>query len=438
MSALGRHILEEYQGCSSEILNDVLTIEQSMVKAAEEAGATVINATFHHFSPYGVSGVVVIQESHLAIHTWPEFQYAAVDIFTCGETVNPWISYDVLMNAFQAAHGNAMEISRGSTDLLRRVDFDIKKNENEVKAKIKNSPPTYKREVWLSNKNKDIALSFRHAGALLFRQKSPFQTVEVYETYAFGKMLTLDHQVSCTEQDEFIYHEMIAHVPMQSHFTAKNILVIGGGDGGTVRELLKYERVEKITLVEIDEVVLEAARQFLPSISKDLNHPKLEIIIEDGIAFLAKSKAKMYDLIIIDSSDPNGTAKGLFTNEFYENCYRSLKFDGVLCLQSEGPFFNAEVFVAINKCLKEIFSKEMVFTYLTYIPTYPTGMWSFTYASKNSIHPLEFDKNAATHFANEQELKFYNGEIHHAAFALPNFVRQMLDNVSTMIELVND
>lgn len=426
MNALGKHILVEYQGCSSEILNDVPSIERVMVNAAREAGATVINATFHHFSPYGVSGVVVIQESHLAVHTWPEFRYAAVDIFTCGETVNPWISYDLLMKAFKAEHGNAMEINRGTKELLKRVDFDIQEKGKQVKAHIQNETPTYKREVWLSNKNRDIALSFRHRGELLFRQKSPFQTVEIYDTFAFGKMLTLDQQVSCTEKDEFIYHEMIAHVPMQTHSTARNILVIGGGDGGTVRELLKYEHVEQITLVEIDEVVVEASKQYLPTISKSLNHSKLQLIIADGIEFV-KTISKKIDLIIIDSSDPNGPAEGLFTADFYQNCYDKLDDNGVLCLQSEGPFFNKEVFIGIYQCLKTIFPIDQVFTYLTHIPTYPTGMWSFTYASKGDIHPIHhLNAENANQFSKLQQLKFYNAEIHQATFALPNFVRNMI------------
>ena len=150
MAALGKQILVEYQGCFSEILDDVLTIEKAMIQAAEEAVATVINSTFHHFSPYGVSGVVVIQESHLAIHTWPEFQYAAVDIFTCGDSVDPWKAYDLLLKAFQAKHGNAMEINRGSTELLKRTDFKINSNRQNVELA---TTPTYKRNVWLSNKN---------------------------------------------------------------------------------------------------------------------------------------------------------------------------------------------------------------------------------------------------------------------------------------------
>ena len=136
MSALGRHILVEFFGCESEILNEVSTIETGMVNAAEKAGATVINSTFHHFSPYGVSGVVVIQESHLAIHTWPEYQYSAVDLFTCGDSVNPWVSFDFLKEAFKATSYSALEMRRGSVDQLQRVDFDLSSMREESKNHV--------------------------------------------------------------------------------------------------------------------------------------------------------------------------------------------------------------------------------------------------------------------------------------------------------------
>ena len=132
MNALGRHILVEFSGCCPDILNDVELIEASMVEAAKKAGATVIQSSFHHFSPFGVSGVVVIQESHLAIHTWPEYQYAAVDLFTCGETVDPWISFDHLKQAFQATGHSSIEMHRGSLHSLKRIDFRLNEGRKQI------------------------------------------------------------------------------------------------------------------------------------------------------------------------------------------------------------------------------------------------------------------------------------------------------------------
>ena len=142
MNSLGRHILVEFIGCSSDILNDVAAIEKGMIDAAKDAGATVIQSSFHHFSPYGVSGVVVIQESHLAIHTWPEYQYAAVDLFTCGTSVDPWVSFDHLRKVFEAQNYSAIEMYRGSLSLLKRADYKVEEGREDLQKRIE---PNYQR-----------------------------------------------------------------------------------------------------------------------------------------------------------------------------------------------------------------------------------------------------------------------------------------------------
>ncbi|MDD4820786.1 MAG: adenosylmethionine decarboxylase, partial [Flavobacteriales bacterium] len=173
MGSLGRHILVEFFGCQPEIMNDVAKIEKAMVDAATKAGATVINSTFHHFSPYGVSGVVVIQESHLAIHTWPEYGYAAVDLFTCGESVDPWISFEYLKNEFQARNYSALEMRRGALALLKQLDFDLD-TMREINKKHTN-PQMYTRNVWFTDKDENQALSLRHTGEILYDKTSEYQ-----------------------------------------------------------------------------------------------------------------------------------------------------------------------------------------------------------------------------------------------------------------------
>ena len=425
MNSLGRHILVEFFGCSADILNDVPLIESSMVGAATDAGATVISSVFHHFSPFGVSGVVVIQESHLAIHTWPEYRYAAVDLFTCGDTVNPWISFDKLKGAFKADYGSALEMNRGQLELLERIDVDLGDLRDEATNKL--VTPKQSRSVWFTDKNDDIALSIRHRGDRLFREKSPYQTVEIFDTFAYGKMLTIDSMVMCSEKDENAYHEMIIHVPMLLNPTFKDVLVIGGGDGGSVREILRHPQVERVTMVEIDEAVVRASKEFLPSLSGALEDPKLDLRIEDGIAFVANAPDASYDLIVIDSSDPVGPSEGLFSTAFYEQVYRCLKPDGAIAAQSESPRFNQPAFVDIHQCLKGIFGADQVVCYLAFIPTYPTGMWSFNYATKGAAHPIQgMDAARSESFAIAHDLQYYNVGIHQAAFALPTFVQTML------------
>ena len=194
------------------------------------------------------------------------------------------------------------------------------------------------------------------AGKLLYSKQSEFQKVEVFETESsLGRVLTLDDLMMTTEGDEFHYHEMIAHVPMMHHPNPKTVLVIGGGDGGTVREVLKHDTVEKVVLCEIDGLVIEACKEYLPTISCELDNPKCEILVEDAIEYI-KNKENMFDIVLIDSTDPMGPGEGLFTEEFYTNVKNSLKEGGIIAAQSESPFVNKE---EIKTQVKEAAKKQI-------------------------------------------------------------------------------
>lgn len=280
---------------------------------------------------------------------------------------------------------------------------------------------------WVIDANGKTALSIRIKGERLFEETSPYQTVEVFDTYDRGKMLTIDRMVMCTEADEANYHEMIVHVPMFTHPQVKDVLVIGAGDGGTIRELMRHPEIERVTMVEIDDTVVRASKQFLPTISSALEHPKLTLLIEDGIKFVEASAENAYDLVIIDSSDPVGPSEGLFSKSFYEHVYRCLRPGGIVTIQSESPLFHPDAFTDLNKCLKQVFGSNAVHCYLVYIPMYPTGMWSLTYCSKQGPHPIKnFDKERAIAFSQQHNLSYYNADIHQAAFALPNYIQQKI------------
>lgn len=425
MNALGRHILVEFMGCSPEILNDVSVIETAMVNAAQKAGATVIQSTFHHFSPFGVSGVVVIQESHLAIHTWPEYQYAAVDLFTCGESVDSWISFDLLKAAFQAKNQSVLEMHRGPLPMLQRIEFKVKDSRKEWEQKLAN--PKFQRNLWFTDKDENQAYSLRHTGNVLFNETSPFQQVRVLESYSHGKFLAINNMVMATERDEHHYHEMITHPAMFAHGNVKKALVIGGGDGGTVRELLRHPQLEKVVMVEIDEAVVRASKLHLPTLSKEFNNPKLELKIADGIEYCKQAPSGAFDLVIVDGSDPVGPAEGLFTESFFRDCHRILKSDGILVAQGESPLFHEKAFVDLHTCIKKVFEGGSAHSLLFFAPTYPSGMWSLKMASKNKRMPDQFHEKNAEIFVKEHNLHYYTPEIHRAAFALPGFVRKMLN-----------
>jgi spermidine synthase len=280
---------------------------------------------------------------------------------------------------------------------------------------------------WVTDSNGKVALSIKIEGERLFHEQSPFQTVEVFNTPGNGKMLTIDRMVMCTEKDEAAYHEMLVHVPMLVNPQVRDVLVIGAGDGGTIRELVRHPDIAKITMVEIDEAVVRASKEFFPTISCALDHPKLNLLIDDGIKFVANAAPESYDLVIIDSSDPVGPSEGLFSKEFYLNVHRILRPGGAVAIQSESPAFYPQPFTELNGCLKEVFGQNFVQCYLVFITMYPTGLWSLTYCSKQGKHPVkDWDRSASEKFVAAHPLNYYNADVHQAAFCLPNYIRKAI------------
>ena len=225
-------------------------------------------------------------------------------------------------------------------------------------------------ELWFSEQHTPhVKLSIR-VNRQLFSGQSDFQRIDVFESKEFGRFLTLDGYMMLTEKDEFIYHEMITHVPLAVHPCVKKVLVIGAGDGGVIRELTRYAGIEQIDMVEIDPLVVEVCRKYLPQTSCRLDDPRLNIYYEDGLRFI-RSRENEYDLIIVDSTDPFGPGEGLFTKEFYGNCYKALKDDGIMVNQHESPFYadDATACQRAHKRIVESFPISRV--YQAHIPTYP-------------------------------------------------------------------
>lgn len=257
---------------------------------------------------------------------------------------------------------------------------------------------------------------------VLFAERSPFQKIDIVESPFFGRVLMLDDMMMVTERDEFVYHEMIAHVPLFVHPRPADILVVGGGDGGTVRECLRHPAVERIDLVEIDEMVTQACLKHIPAVAEKLLSEKVSCHFTDGIEYV-RSAARRYDLVLIDSTDPVSVGEGLFTQEFYRNCFKILKDDGILVNQSESPAWHVELVARISQKLRSVFPQ--VHFYQAHTPTYPSGHWLFGFASKK-YHPLN-DFRADYYRQSQMRLKYYNDQLHRGAFALPTFAREAVD-----------
>ncbi len=257
----------------------------------------------------------------------------------------------------------------------------------------------------------------------LYTGQSDFQKVDVMECHELGRTLTLDGLMMVNEKDEFIYHDMIAHVPMASNPNIKRVLVIGGGDGGTVRELCRYKSIEKIDMVEIDKLVVDVSREYLQFTSCALDDSRVTLFYEDGIEFV-KNKKDCYDLILVDSTDPIGPGEGLFTNAFYTDCFEALSAEGILVNQNESPYYEqfSHEFRRAHSKIKKIFPISKVYQF--HMPTYPSGHWLFGFASKG-IDPIENDNLSAWPELG-LKTKYYNTEIHKGAFALPTYVKDMM------------
>lgn len=258
---------------------------------------------------------------------------------------------------------------------------------------------------------------------VLFSSHSEFQKIEIVETESFGRVLIIDDFIMLTERDEFVYHEMIAHTPLFVHPNPERVLIIGGGDGGTVRECCKHDPVKRIDLVDIDRQVTHACLQFMPQVAEKIFSQRVNCFFEDGVEFVRTSRER-YEVIIIDSTDPISVGEGLFTSEFYKNCARILTDDGILVAQSESPFWTPELVQSIARKLKSVFPQ--VLFYQAHIPTYPSGHWVFSFATKK-YHPIaDYHEDRVLNFPHP--MKYYNKEAHRGSFALPTFVGRLIDD----------
>ena len=286
-------------------------------------------------------------------------------------------------------------------------------------------------ELWFTEEHtKNVRFSIRVDKQLCSTQ-SDFQRIDVFDSPEFGRFLTLDGYMMLTERDEFIYHEMIVHVPMAVNPDVRRALVIGGGDGGAVRELLRYPTVGQIDLVEIDAEVVRVCRELLPFTAAWLGDKRVTIRYEDGLRYI-RSVQNAYDLIIVDSTDPFGPGEGLFTREFYGNCCNALTENGIMVNQQESPFYPSDATAMQRAHRRVVESFPVSRVYQAHIPTYPSGHWLFGFASKG-LHPTR-DFSARRWKAIGIPPRYYTTHLHVGAFALPAYVDELLEGVEPLEE----
>jgi spermidine synthase len=446
---LGRQVIAEFYACDAELLEDPDRLRRHLRKAAARIGATVISEAFHRFEPGGVSGTLVIAESHLSIHTWPEQRYAAVDLFTCGG-LDPRPGFALLGRALGAATGRMQEIVRGLPEelehagallpedvlvLARSSDVVSFAATGDVPEELPRLGPERLiagdgalpegKELGASRGDFDgewLTETFRGSSRfgirverVLHEEQSPFQRIAVYETPAFGRVLTLDGLVMLTERDEFLYHEMIAHVPLVTIASPRSVLIIGGGDCGTLREVLRHPGVARVVQCEIDERVTRVSADAFSWVAGAIADQRSELVFADGVRYLEGCRGD-FDLVIVDSTDPIGPAAALFRAEFYRSAAHALREGGVLCAQTESPFWAADLVAEIYGEIRQAFRHVSPFS--GFVPTYPSGAWSWAWASNHKSHDAFVDTARAEAIA--EQSRYYNLDRHRAAFALPS------------------
>lgn len=283
-------------------------------------------------------------------------------------------------------------------------------------------------DMWIHTDNGKVSLRVNRQ---LFAGESEYQRIEVFESPEYGRLMALDGDILFSAADEFIYNEMVVHVPMAVHPDVKNVLIIGGGDGGVASELTAYPEIEKIDVVEPDEMFIQVCRDYFPEATKGFDDPRVNIIPRDGLRFL-RGKLGEYDLIVNDSTDPFGHTEGLFTKEFYGSCYRALTEDGIMVYQHGSPFFDEDEtdFRTMHRKVYQSFPISRV--YQAHIPTCPSGYWMFGFASKK-YHPIN-DFNAARWNARKIKTWYYTTNLHIGAFMLPKYVEDLLKEAENSVE----
>lgn len=279
-------------------------------------------------------------------------------------------------------------------------------------------------ELWYTEKHTDTVNFSIKVDKHIYSETSPFQKIDFFESYEFGTFFTLDGLMMVNEKDEFVYHDMITHIPMATNPNIKRVLVIGGGDGGTVRELTRYKHIEHIDMVEIDEMVVRACQKYLPITADKLEDSRVNLYFEDGLKFI-EGKVNEYDLILVDSTDPIGPGEGLFSEAFYKDCFNALTENGILINQHESPYYPnyAKEMKRSHSKLEKIFPISKVYQF--HMPTYPSGHWLFGFASKKLDPIKDIQKEAWLSLG--LETKYYNTDLHIGCFALPTFVNKMLE-----------
>jgi spermidine synthase len=431
-SMQGLHLTGDLYGCAApaSTLTDAAQLSRLCVQAVQRSGLTWVGDKFHAFDEQaaadrqavssGVTGMVLLAESHVALHTWPERMGVTLDVYVCNYSADNSAKartlFDALVEAFRPAEIDTHTIWRGKHD---ESAPNVLPPETSHASDVAGSGTVL--TEWL---NPDAGFSFR-ASRLVEKGQSDHQHYEVWETPQLGKLFRLDGAFMTSEEDEFVYHENLVHVPAIAHPHPTRALVIGGGDGGSSEELLKHPSMEMVHLVELDAKVIEIAKRHLPRVHNGVfDNPKLKVDVRDGAAYLRQTEAR-YDLVVLDLTDPVGPSEALYTEAFYRSCQRVLRPGGAVVLHIGAPYFQQRVVKRNIANLKAVF--KLVRPYAMPIPIYG-AYWGMAVAS-DLLDPLDVSADEVERRLLARgitDLRYYTGATHQAVFVWPRFAQALL------------
>jgi spermidine synthase len=395
----GLHLIGDLTGCrcDPQLLLDGERFRAKCLEMVEASGLTTMDATFHQFEGQGFTGTVVLAESHLAIHTWPERQGLTLDVYVCNYSADNSLKarrlFDELVQYFQPTEISKHEVERGGHLLMEPLN--------------------------------DSTGFYIKAKRQLGEWQTRFQRMQIYDTPHYGKLFRLDGFNMTSEKEEFVYHENLIHPALTAHAAPKKVLIIGGGDGGSSEEALKHPSVEQLTMVEIDADVIEVAKAHFQAVHNGVfDNPKLRVRIDDGMKFVRETQER-FDLIALDLNDPVGPAAALYSLEFFQQLRAALAPGGALTLHLGSPVAQPQRVAELAQRLNSVF--RIVRVYTMYIPLYGS-LWSMAVCS-DKLDPKAFTADEIDRRIEHrklQELRFYNGETHEGVFALPNYVRELV------------
>jgi spermidine synthase len=415
--------------CSASLFTDLDALSSLCRKATLDAGLTIVDEKYHVFpdwqgQPGGITGAVLLAESHLAIHTWPERRGVTLDVYVCNFTGDNEGKarqlFDTLMVAFRPKEQVVNRIVRGDLAAGTAVSTTASSEEAQQRDALIFD--------WLN----------AHAGYGYTAKKqlaafeSPYQRVEVYDTHQFGKLFRLDGRLMTSEGDEFFYHECMTHPALLAHPNPRSVLVIGGGDGGSSEEILKHPSVKRVVMAELDPAVIEVAREHLQAIHKGaLDDPRLTIQIGDGFEFV-KNCSERFDLVILDLTDPDTPAFHLYTEEFFRLCQRVLNPGGLMTMHLGSPVYQPQTVKKNAAALRRVFKQVQPLS--VFIPLYGS-LWCLAVAS-DAVNVRGTATESIAQRLRERrigQLRYYNAEMHGALFALPTFVRELTDPAAPVL-----